>query len=542
MVYTQEFSGQEQPWLRDHRVFDRVVAPGALYLSMALATSALPGRLAEVSIQQAMVLEEEERSCRQVQLVLQPAGEDGQQDFQLFSKSVSEEDGWALHARGRLEPLPRVSEEEDRPEPLETLWNHLQEQSVEAFYQAFNAVGIAYGPSFQGLSALWAGEGEALGEIRTPPELPTNGLALHPAVLDACLQVTGAATVSDRQSEEAYVPFQLERLDLVGEVPGHFYCHARLREAIADNRETLTADLWLRDESNQLLGRITGLVLKRATPQTMLAGRKAKIEDWLYEVKWQEQPRIGQVMAADFWPAVSSIADRVQPMASGLVQEAGLGTADRRLLEAMEELSRHYIVQAFKQLGWSAGVGEAVDRDDLLSRLGILPSHGKLVGRMLEVLAGGGLLERDGSQWRVVRDLPHDPTRLWQELVEHYPRGQVELTLLGRCGEQLAEVLAGKLAPLGLLFPQEGIRAEDLYRDAPVARVFNGLVRESVRQALAAFHPIGICGYWRSGRGPGARPAMCSRSCRPSGPSTTTPTCPPVSSIGPNSSLPVTRS
>ena len=123
--------------------------------------------------------------------------------------------GWTLHAHGAVEPLTSAPIEDDRPESLETLWNHLEEQTVEAFYEAVTAVGIHHGASFQGLAALWIGEAEAVGEIQTLTVLETGGLAVHPAVLDACLQVTAGAAANGRQSAEAYVPFQLERLELL---------------------------------------------------------------------------------------------------------------------------------------------------------------------------------------------------------------------------------------------------------------------------------------------------------------------------------------
>ena len=73
---------------------------------------------------------------------------------------------------------------------------------------------------------------------------------------------------------------------------------------------------------------------------------------------------------------------------------------------------------------------------------------------------------------------------LWQELGERYPHaGGADPA--GRCGEQLAGVLIGKLDPLGLLFPRDGVRAEDLYHDATGPRVFNRLVRQSVEQAVS---------------------------------------------------------
>ena len=118
---------------------------------------------------------------------------------------------------------------------------------------------------------------------------------------------------------------------------------------------------------------------------------------------------------------------------------------------------------------------------------------------------------------------------LQQELLERYPHVKVELTLLGRCGKQLDGVLVGKLDSLSLLFPRDGVRAEDLYHDATGTRV--------VQQPGASEHPggpdgtaarAGTCGYWRSGRALGARPAPCCRCCRPIEPSTTTPTCRPA--------------
>src|SRR5207244_512569 len=132
-------------------------------------------------------------------------------------------------------------------------------------------------------------------------------------------------------------------------------------------------------------------------------------------------------------------------------------------------------------------VGEHIDLDTLTRRLGIVPAHRKLVGRLLEILAAGGLLQAEATGWRVVRPFePVDVEASREALLERYPQGRVELTLLGRCGGQLAGVLTGKVDALGLLFAEEGLGAGDLYESAPAAQVFNGLVRESVRQAVTA--------------------------------------------------------
>ena len=153
--YTQELSCRQQAWLQDHRVFDRVVAPGALYLGMALSAAGLPCRLAEVSFQQALLLQEPDQGGCQVQLLLTPAAQPNQQSFRLFSKGG---DAWSLHAQGRIES-GEIAESSDPPEALGAVRGRLAEQSVEAVYEAAGAVGIDLGPAFRGLSAVWAGGG-----------------------------------------------------------------------------------------------------------------------------------------------------------------------------------------------------------------------------------------------------------------------------------------------------------------------------------------------------------------------------------------------
>ena len=55
-------------------------------------------------------------------------------------------------------------------------------------YERASERGLAYGPAFRGLRSVWLGDGEALGRIELPPEIAVDGYALHPALLDACLQ------------------------------------------------------------------------------------------------------------------------------------------------------------------------------------------------------------------------------------------------------------------------------------------------------------------------------------------------------------------
>ena len=114
--------------------------------------------------------DDQEPPGRQLQLVLQPAEQQGQQVFQLFSRDIAEQQTWTLHAEGQLEPAAVGDTPHDVPEPLEALRARLHEESVAVFYEQLAAAGIGYGASFQGLVGLWSGRGQSLGEdcLATP--------------------------------------------------------------------------------------------------------------------------------------------------------------------------------------------------------------------------------------------------------------------------------------------------------------------------------------------------------------------------------------
>ncbi len=61
--------------------------------------------------------------------------------------------------------------------------------------------GSTRGSAFQGITALWVGDGEALGELTAPAGVEASKDApVHPALLDACLQLIGP-TIGRETSE-----------------------------------------------------------------------------------------------------------------------------------------------------------------------------------------------------------------------------------------------------------------------------------------------------------------------------------------------------
>ena len=111
ITYETELFPSDPEWLDDHRVFERVIAPGALYGAMAAALSlARTGGqvvVEEMQLHNALVFAEEdgaddsEAAGRKVQLVLGGSGDESPDLVRILSKAPAEAE-WTLHTECRV--------------------------------------------------------------------------------------------------------------------------------------------------------------------------------------------------------------------------------------------------------------------------------------------------------------------------------------------------------------------------------------------------------------------------------------------------------
>jgi acyl transferase domain-containing protein len=284
VVHATVFDCQSQPFFADHRLYDTVVVPGATYAAMALQAGGVPGRVRNLIFHEPLFLEAD--ACPAVQLVWANASTAGVKPFAVYS-AVDTEGGWMRHADGVWEAV-------DQPVPpapnqlIQELCLGLQPRAASELYGGLSALGLELGPSFQGVRALWVGPGAAMGEVVVPEGLADSGnLPVHPAVLDACTQVAGAALTGAEGEAVFHAPFGYQELELYGALPERLYCQARL--CPGGSSETHRFDLRLLSTGGGLLGVLRGLTIKRAPREAFLRGRRTDHVDWLHEVAWESQ-------------------------------------------------------------------------------------------------------------------------------------------------------------------------------------------------------------------------------------------------------------
>ncbi len=499
--FDTELYPSDPAWLGDHRVFNRLVAPGALYGAMAASacTADSPGAavVQDFQMRTALVFPQtngadgSDEEGRRLQVLLDDPDEDAARRVRILSRGADDAD-WTLHAEGR------VSTDADPGSPAAgaaldpaRLKADMAAVELQAYYRSKAEVGIDLGPSFRTLEKLWSRPGEALAEISLPDAVDRGGLDIHPLMLDGCFQVMAAARAQDGADEPVtYLPFGWERLALPERLPDRLLCHVRTRGAAdeADSREVISADIALYDVNGAPIGTLSGYTVKRATRSALLAAVEG-IDELLYEVIWRDCPLPPGMPPADFLPSPSAAASRSKLFSSYLADE-GVEVADEIDLQGeMERVSWCYALSALETLGWERSAGAVVDPEELCEHLEVLPEHANLVRRMLEILARSGVLQAKdegfvvavGADEPLPDRMPRDSEAFLTEVTERFQHAVNEIGLFRRCAGALPSVLRGNEDPLSLLFGDTQPTAGDLYRLAPVWRAANRMIAEVVR-------------------------------------------------------------
>ena len=513
--FETELDGSDPAWIDDHRVFDHVLAPGALYGAMAVSVPLLEGApsatVEDLRMHNPLVFPTARGSdtdddasvpaARKVQVVVDASkgsvsAAGGGQRVEVFSKGESEQD-WTLHAEALVSEGASTRGGTDTPN-LDGLRRRLSPRDVDAYYRAKAETGIQLGASFQSLQSVWSGPSEALGEVALPDGVESMDTCVHPVLLDGCFQVFSAArSHTDAGDNAPYLPFGWERLWLTGPLPDRVVCHARLKTGPQTDEsdvqpEVVTGDLTIFDLNGTLLGGLEGYTVKRATRAALLAAVEG-LDDLLYRVVWRDQPLVPAILSADFLPSPAVVADQSGMFTDYLATE-GVGAETRSgLLSDLEVLSRRYALATLDRLGWQRTVGDRVAPESLREELGVIDEHQKVFRRMLEMLERSGVIRETDGVFEVLvgtgeplpAELPEDADAYAKRMQDAYPHGLTEIGLFCRCGGALWEVLRGEADPLTLLFSSGEPSAADLYLKAPVARAANRMLAEAVETLLA---------------------------------------------------------
>ena len=499
-------SSSNPAWLSDHRVFGRVIAPGAMYAAMGLtaARANYDGIVAldDTQIPTAMVFadaqdgEAPESTERSVQVILEPRGKDGGRGFEIYSTSNAQDD-WTLHVRGS------ALEERGLPDGVTAIspgemQDGLRQIDIAEFYRSKAEIRIDFGPLFQAVTGLWAGNGTSFGEVTLPDELVRSGLDFHPVLLDGCVQAASAARLeqigNDLVDSATYLPFAWERLWVSGPLPSRVFCHTTMRErasdAATDSRrampEVYALDVTIYSPDGDPLGGIIGLTVKRATREALFSANEG-VSNLVYDIVWQDRP-LFPLQPADFLAEPTTV-QAATPTFEKYLSREGVDWNERvSLLADLERLSQSFALDAVRKLGCHYAAGEVIDPEALSDELDIMGDRAKLFRRVFELLGRAGVMQETAAGFQVLigpddplpADLPPDPDAFAASMLERYPHGSIEIALCQRTAAELPGILRRETDPLTVLFGSGYPTPGDLFNTAPATRAVNTMLGDAV--------------------------------------------------------------
>ncbi|HEY0993168.1 MAG TPA: amino acid adenylation domain-containing protein [Kofleriaceae bacterium] len=288
------------PYIDDHRVQGLAVLPGAAYVEMAMAAAAQvfgaeKRALSEFEFHRLLFVPEDGARILQTSVVID--GDLTGATFEVHSRPADATDApWTLHASARIDAIAATeasTEVATDPAAIGAIQERCPATIAAAdFYREFAERGNQWGPRFQGIAALWRGEREALAELRVPSALEAEltRYRVHPAVLDACLQVLGATVpVEATGTTQSFVPVHVDRVVVRGRPQGvRLWSHAQLDGSAAQSAAAFGGNVRLLDENGTVVVELLGL-RGRGLDRDAVAAAPARL-DWFHELRWAAKP------------------------------------------------------------------------------------------------------------------------------------------------------------------------------------------------------------------------------------------------------------
>ncbi len=340
-IEAQVFEGSADgmaAWLADHRVFGRLILPGAAMAELLMAGAAQAMGWPRVQLTGLAILrplplpEPGEAADARWQVVVKPRPDGGADatlyaapDWQMIASAVAEP------ARAEATPLPDV-------------FSARTSLSIPAIYDDFARLGIAFGPAFRCLDHVTLGEDQAEAWVELPPGLESAAFhGPHPVLVDAALQLCSvAARHRAGGTQPIFLPIGADRVE-ARPAPASGLLRARVRLAPAGGSVEL-ADVTLETADGAVVFAIHGMRFARAEPRAEpAAGAKtAEVTADLYTLGWVPAPVAAPssaISAGGSWAVFADAGGTAEALAAALTAAGGrchiirAGTGFARLSE-----------------------------------------------------------------------------------------------------------------------------------------------------------------------------------------------------------------
>jgi polyketide synthase PksM len=273
--YSSTFTGQEF-FLADHVVRGKRVLPGVAYLEMArAAVEQAAGVLKEgpsgIRLKNIVWVRPIVVGDQPIQVDISLFLEDnGEISYEIYSRPEGNGAEPVLHNQG-VATLVSAS-----AVPILDLPS-IQAQCTQGSlitsrcYEAFKAMGLEYGPAYQGIEQVYVGQGEVLAKLSLPSAVShtKDQFFLHPSLMDSALQASIALIMSlddvmnGKEPLNPVLPFALGELEVLGSCStSTMWSFVRYSDASKAGDKVKKLDIDICDERGNVCARIKEFTLR----------------------------------------------------------------------------------------------------------------------------------------------------------------------------------------------------------------------------------------------------------------------------------------
>lgn len=289
------------PYMKDHQVNETPVLPGVTYLEMVLEASSdiythgVPV-VTDLKFIKSVTLSKDPST---LQLKITQDNQ-GKASFRFFQKSINESGKtlWAVVAEGKLHSKPRHHLKDNIPASAKQA--HGDALPAEKYYDSLKALGLQYGPAFQGLKELTKTK-HPLNEVHFTIQLDEklkpafSKYKIHPAVLDSFLQPLFYDVAEEMDKDSSCTTFLSE----IGEVSyadnsdlgSILHGVATLYPIKKEEHKGLIhveADITIFNERRAVVLKVKG-VKGKVIDSALIEKQREKLSKWLYKINWVKQ-------------------------------------------------------------------------------------------------------------------------------------------------------------------------------------------------------------------------------------------------------------
>lgn len=463
------FNERIPAYLVDHKVFNKIVVPGASHTAMMLcaANRLFPDghfSLEDIHFTKALLMHETEQF--QLQVIV-GALQENRQSIQVVSQQLGGIGEWQCHATAVIKRMI------DEVEPTSFPYCPTREDLIDAdyfdhatFYQRMWEQGYHLGVTHAWVQEGWIRGHEVVTRLTlASADVKMNDYPLFPGLIDSCQQAIDRCQTIFRDPVKnnriIYIPYGIDVFRLHRKLDHRevLWCVIKHDEANS-SIDLINCNLYLYNSDRQLVAEILGYKSRLTKSDSFLmTGPK---EQGVYQLDWQEK---------ELLTGLDEIKKQAL-LASSAIEISKPFIRYQQAICELDPLSREWISICFAELNLSSHRHEPVSV--LIERAGIIPTQQALFRHLLHFYQQC--------------DMPQPKTRdhvLEQglKLRATYPEAENEILLLQRAGSALAEVLTGKCDPLALLFPEDvGGQSAQVYAESIGARYLNQQIQSIVSQ------------------------------------------------------------